>query len=70
MLTRQHFTKFADIMVQLCDDIDNTDALTINNTVDYLCEYFHDNNPNFDEHKFRDYINKNTNGHKLEQNDY
>jgi len=56
-MTRKDYIKFADMIVNLLDDEQNTDLLTINNTTDEMMNIFKNDNIHFDNVRFYDYIN-------------
>ena len=57
-MTKKHFIQFAEMIINLLNDEQNTDLLTINNTFDELVSILKRANPRFDKTKFEDYIEK------------
>jgi len=56
-MTKKDYINFADMIINLLDDEQNTDLLTINNTVDEMTNIFENDNSNFNTILFHNYIN-------------
>lgn len=57
-MTKKDYIKFANMIINLLDDEQNTDLLTINNMVDEMTSIFKSDNPRFDIYTFHDFINQ------------
>jgi hypothetical protein len=57
-MTRKHFVQLAEMTINLLNDEENTDLLTINNMVDELVAILKRTNPRFDIYMFREFINQ------------
>jgi hypothetical protein len=57
-MTRKHFVQLAEMTINLLNDEENTDLLTINNMVDELVAILKRANPRFDIYMFREFINQ------------
>jgi len=57
-MTKKHFIQFAEMIINLLNDEQNTDLLTINNMVDELVAILKRANPRFDIRTFHDFINQ------------
>ena len=56
-MTKKDYINFANMIINLLDDEQNTDLLTINNTVDEMTNIFENDNSNFNTILFHNYIN-------------
>ena len=57
-MTKKHFIQFAEMIINLLNDEQNTDLLTINNTFDELVSILKRSNPRFNIYTFHDFINQ------------
>ena len=57
-MTRKHLEQFAEMTINLLNDEENTDLLTINNMVDELVSILRQSNNRFNTFTFYDYVNK------------
>ena len=57
-MTKKHFIQFAEMIINLLNDEQNTDLLTINNTFDELVSILKRANPSFNIYTFHDFINQ------------
>ena len=57
-MTKKHFIQFAEMIINLLNDEQNTDLLTINNMVDELVAILKQSNNRFDIYMFREFINQ------------
>jgi hypothetical protein len=57
-MTKKHFIQFAEMIINLLNDEQNTDLLTINNTFDELVSILKRANPRFNIYTFHDFINQ------------
>jgi len=57
-MTRKHFKQFAEMIINLLNDEENTDLLTINNMVDELIPILRQSNNRFNIFTFYDYVNQ------------
>jgi len=56
-MTRKHFVQLAEMTINLLNDEENTDLLTINNMVDELVSILRQSNNRFNTFTFYDYVN-------------
>ena len=63
-MTRKDYIKFADMTVDMFEDVENTDSCTMHIMIDYLTQIFKQDNPRFDKIRFEDYIAKRTERYK------
>ena len=56
-MTRKHFVQLAEMTINLLNDEENTDLLTINNMVDELVAILRQSNNRFNTFTFYDYVN-------------
>ena len=57
-MTRKHFVQLAEMTINLLNDEENTDLLTINNMVDELVSILRQSNNRFNTFTFYDYVNQ------------
>lgn len=57
-MTTKHFKQFAEMTINLLNDEENTDLLTINNMVDELIPILRQSNNRFNIFTFYDYVNQ------------
>ena len=59
-MTRKDYIKFADMTVDMFEDVENTDSCTMHIMIDYLMHIFKQDNKRFDEKRFKNYIAEKT----------
>ena len=57
-MTKKHFIQLAEMIINLLNDEQNTDLLTINNMVDELIPILRQSNNRFNKFTFYDYVNQ------------